>query len=94
MKKIIKNVFLGISAIVSIAIISKIAGHPPRGVEQVILYAFPGGILMFFIFDPLMKAFSDRKDDKNNIKSESSGTISQFPEKKPTQQTILFLKKY
>ena len=65
MKNVMKNIFLGISGIVSIAIVSKIAGHPPKGVEQVILYAFPGGILMFFIFDPLLKAFSRRTEDKS-----------------------------
>ena len=54
MHKVIKNLFLGISALVSIAVVSKMMGHPPRGVEEWVLYAFPGGILMVFIFDPLM----------------------------------------
>ena len=90
MNKVMKNVFLGISAIVSIAIVSKIVGHPPRGVGQVILYAFPGGILMFFIFDPLMKAFSDRRNDKNNYKPESSCETHQTSERQPTQQNNPF----
>ncbi len=93
MKNVMKNIFLGISAIVSIAIASKIVGHPPRGVEQVILYAFPGGILMFFIFDPLMKAFSGRKGDKDKSKSESSSGIHQAAQKQPTQQNNPFSEK-
>jgi hypothetical protein len=66
-KRIMKNVFLGISAIVSIFIVSIIVGHAPRGVVQFVLYAFPGGILMFFIFDPLLKAFSGRTEDETEI---------------------------
>ena len=93
MKNVMKNIFLGISAIVSIAIVSKAVGHPPRGVEQVILYAFPGGILMFFIFDPLMKAFSGGKDDRDKSKSESSSEIHQAAEKQPTQQNKPFSEK-
>ena len=60
MRKVIKNIFLGISAIASIYFVSLVIGHPPMGIEQVILYAFPGGILMFFLFDPILNAFGER----------------------------------
>ncbi len=55
MKKAIKNICLGISALISIVICSKIVGHPPQGVEQMILYSFPGGIVMVLVFEPLLK---------------------------------------
>ena len=93
MNKVMKNVFLGISAIVSIAIVSIIVGHPPRGVGQVILYAFPGGILMVFIFDPLMKAFSNRKNKKDNCKSDSTCETHQGSERQPTQHNNPFSEK-
>jgi hypothetical protein len=57
MQKVMKKVFLGVSALVSIIVVSKIVGHPPIGIEQWILYAFPGGILMVFLFDPLSNLF-------------------------------------
>jgi hypothetical protein len=90
MKKVMKKIFLGISAIVSIAVVSKIVGHPPKGVEQFILYAFPGGILMFFIFDPLLKAFSSRTEGKSVNKSESIREIHHVTEKPAPQRNNLF----
>ncbi len=55
MQKVIKNICLGISALISIVICSKIVGRPPQGVEQMILYSFPGGIVMVLVFEPLLK---------------------------------------
>jgi hypothetical protein len=52
-----KKVFLGLSALISIIVVGKIVGHPPMGIEQWILYAFPGGILMVFLFDSLSNLF-------------------------------------
>lgn len=85
MKNVFKNVSLGISGIISIAIFSIIVGHPPRGVEQVILYAFPGGILMFFIFDPLLKAFGSSTEGNSESKSESVSKIYQAAEETSPQ---------
>jgi hypothetical protein len=72
MKKVMKNVFLGVAALLSIAVVTKIVGHPPKGIEQWILYAFPGGILMFFIFDPLLRAFSRGAEEKSGDKVDSA----------------------
>lgn len=79
MRKLMKNVFLGISGIASIYFVSLVMGHPPRGIEQVILYSFPGGILMFFLFDPILNTFGERakqvQDDNevlDSIRNEDS----------------------
>ncbi len=67
LNKVMKNVFLGISAIVSIIVVSKMVGHPPRGIIDTVLYAMPGGILMHFIFQPLLNVIGHRANDKENV---------------------------
>jgi hypothetical protein len=93
MKKVMKTVSLGISGIVSTVVISIIVGHPPRSVEQIILYAFPGGILMFFIFDPLLNAFTSRAENKSVDKSKSINEIHYGTEKQSAQQNNPFSEK-
>ena len=63
MKNLMNNICLGISALISIVVCTRIVGHPPQGVEQMILYSFPGGIVMVLVFDPLLKMAG--MDEKN-----------------------------
>jgi hypothetical protein len=51
-------------------VVSKIVDHPPIGVEQWIFYAFPGGILMVFLFDPLSNLFFRRQQPLLKVEDE------------------------